>query len=160
MQEPDPDRSEVRDRYESHQDPPTDGYANYGDANPGPHGGVWVTYDDGEWTAYETVQSADVGFENVDPEDYGDQYVTLGYVQWRDLVTEDGDWTDRAASFVGTFHKGPDSPMAAVVNGRMTGLAAWYATERARPASHHGDGRVQAENYDAVLDKFGIDPIE
>jgi hypothetical protein len=156
-----PPRSEIRDWYESEQDPPVDCHENYGDVNPEGHGGVWVTYDDGEWTAYETTISSEVGFEDAGFEDAGDQYVTMGYVQWRDLVTESGEWTDTAKRFVDTFHNSHEYPMGAVVDGRMTALVAWFITDRqSHPVRAGTDGRIQKDNYEQVLSAVGIDPCE
>jgi len=161
MQKPSHTRTEVRERYEEDNDPPTDGYANCGDANPGPHGGVWVTYDGGEWDVLETVMAANIGFPDAGEEDIGDQYVTAGNVQWRDLVTEDGEWTDRAARFVDTFYHSHDTPMGAVVDHSMTAYAAWYVTDYgASPYPRRKDGRHQKDDYEAVLDAIGVEPID
>jgi hypothetical protein len=160
MHDEDLTREEVREEYES-RDPPTDGHRNFGDVNPGPHGGIWATYDNGEWTVYETAMSVEVGFPDADDEDTGDQYVTAGSVQMRDLVTDNGEWTDHAKTWLGTFQKAPDTPMGAVADGRLTAFAAWYATEHnSRPFPRRENGRHQEGNYAAVLDACGIDPEE
>jgi len=158
MQTPQPTREEIRDRYESELEAIAEGWLNYGDMNPDGHGGIWASYDPdhGEWEVYETTLSAMVGWEDAGEEDSGDQYVSHGYVQWRDLVTEDGEWTETAQREADSLHRGHDTPMGAVVDGDLSAFAAHFVAFRgpmdARP------GRVQKDSYADVLDSLGIEP--
>lgn len=165
IEKPNPDRKAVKDRFdENHAPENPDVHRNFGDATPEGHGGVWCSYDKnrGEFEVYSTMPSAEYGLPETEIENPGDQYVEHGYVDFDDLVAENGEWKDEVQSYIDTFHRSPETPMAAVVNNRFMALAAWYAEQyTSRPCRTHNDhmqGRVIKENYDAVLDKFGINP--
>jgi hypothetical protein len=163
---PDPDREEIRDRYEADHAP--DGWENWGDANPEAHGGIWVSYDpdNGSWAVYETVHRGT--YEELDdPEDWGQQYVTQAEVHWSDVVTEDGEFTEGRfggfKSHAETFDRAPDTPMGCVVDGDLTKMVAWFGIEIADPAyggdgGRRGSGLFDRETYEDVLDACGIDP--
>lgn len=152
--DPTPTRSEIRERYE--QDAPTDGHVNYGDANPDAHGGLWMSYDPdfGEWEVFETVPACEY-YDDADDEDWGDQFVRLGYVDWDFIITEDGQWTDHFGRHVGEVHRSHDRPIGAVVDGDLEAHIAHWVSQRADP-----EGRLQKDSYADVLAAHGIEPIE
>jgi hypothetical protein len=157
--EPQPTREEIRERYEDAAEAIIEGWLNFGDLNPDGHGGVWATYDPdhGEWTIHRTTISVEVGFEDAGEEDGGDQYVEHGYIEWQDIVTEDGEWTDPAQHEIDTLSSGHDSPMGAVVDGDLSSFVAHFAAYGERVYDHR---RVQKDSYADVLDSLGIEPHE
>ena len=132
-----------------------DVWTNYGDVNPGPHGGMWVRYDSESerFQAYTTFQSAEVGFD-ADPEDCGDQYVWELRLGWRDLLTDDGGLSEWLEPVVDRLSGHEASVLWMVVDGPDP---RYYVADMPREAGH-GGRRVEKENYEAVLDMFGIVP--
>lgn len=167
MTEPDPmARSEIRERYENSDEAPTDGYANYGDVNPKPHGGQWITYNDsGWWTFYSTQPAVDVGFDVGDdlPESevLRHQYVRSVELSWQDVLTEAGLFTESALSTATALHSvdadkyGPDS---LAVDSRLTWFVAAVADELAESYPYHDP--VKHGEYGEILDSLGIDPLD
>lgn len=161
--EPTETRESIRERYENSGNAPTEGYRNHGDLNPDAHGGIWATYDadHGEWEVYETIPTVEVGASVFSPppreEDYGDQYVTTASVQWSDVVTEGGEWTEEAQREADAIHGGHDSPLGAVVDGQLTGFVAHFATHRTDPYPYRSP-RHREDSYADVLESIGVEP--
>jgi len=153
-------REEIRERYESGDYPTRDAWDNYGDANPEYHGGLWVSYDPdhGSWTVYETFHS-DVYLEDADPDATGDQLVWVAHFDWRDIVTDLGEWNGPAISEVESLQNAHDTPLGAVVDDRMTWIVAGCARRRSEPDPYR-DNRHQHDSYDDVLDALGIEPAD
>lgn len=160
MNAPNNARTHLRARYERNA---PEGWRNYGDANPAGHGGLWVSYDadHGEWTVYETVHAYEIGLTDdpADEEADGVQYVTRADLQWRDVVTEDGEWSDTFDHIADVYHRGHPDPLGAIVDGDLTGYVAHEAREWLAPDPYR-DQPVREPSYDDVLDRFGIEPAE
>jgi len=153
-------REEIRERYEDGDFPTDDAWENYGDANPEYHGGTWISYDPdrGEWTVYETIHS-DVYLEDADPDATGDQLVQTASIQFRDIVTDLGEWKGPALAEVKALANAHDTPMGAVVDGRLTALVAGCAYRWSDPMPYR-DNRHQMDSYADVLDSLGIVPAD
>jgi hypothetical protein len=166
MTESNTTRADVREHYEEAAD--TDGWVNYGDANPDKHGGIWLRYDDtaGCFEVFRTTPSVDVGFPDVRPEDFGDQYVEYAGLYWSDVVAAYGGWTSefQAAMSSLTATAQHASPTGAVVDGALEHHVAHEARQWSRPVhvTHGADdvGRIHADTYDDVLAVVGVDPAE
>jgi len=166
MTESNTTRADVREHYEQTAD--TDGWVNYGDANPGPHGGIWLRYDDrtGCFEVFRTTPSVDVGFPDVRPDDFGDQYVEFGGLYWSDVVTARGDWTDEFQTAMSSLTRRArdETPEGAVIDGRLEHHVAHEARHWSRPVRLTHDtedhGRIHADTYDDVLAVVGVDPDE
>lgn len=153
-------RQQIRDRYEESDDAPTECWDNYGDAIPAPHGGNWVHYD-GRWDFRGTFMAEDIGYdmEEFDVDDpLKAQYVYSSLVHWQDIITEDGEWTDAMQSTVDSLHRGPETPLAAVVNDRLTWLVAAYADEVRR--AYNRQKPVLTGDYDDILRSVGVEPCD
>ena len=154
-------REEIRERYESGDHPTDEAWENYGDVTPEYHGGRWICYDPdrGEWTVYQTMH-ADVYLEDADPDATGDQLVQVSSFQFRDIVTEDGEWAEVAQAEVSALSAGaPDTPLGAVVDDRLTWIVAGCSDRRSEPYPYR-DSRHQKDSYEDVLDSLGIVPVE
>lgn len=153
-------RTHLRALYE--RDAP-DGWHNYGDANPEAHGGLWISYDPdhGEWTVYETVHAYEIGLTDdpADAEDWGVQYVTRADLQWRDVVTESGEWSDTFDHIPDVYHRGHPEPLGAIVDGGLTAVVAHEARKWSEPDPYR-DQPVRKDSYGDVLDSHGIEPAE
>lgn len=128
-------------------------WQNYGDVNPGPHGGMWVKYDPEyqEFDCVVTFQAADV-ISEVGTEDTGDQYVWTASVDWHDLIDDDGSLTDWLDGKMGSLLGHTPDVMAIWADGTDPGF---YAVEMAREI---GRGRrAQMDDYDAVIESFGVE---
>jgi len=157
MQEPtQPDRKELINKYEE-TNPPTDTWVNYGDANPGIHGGIWISYnsDMNNWEIIETRLSSEMGFNNAGYEDTGDQYVMRLSVSFDELFTNAGDYTDRMETFNDSMHNSYEHPIGLVIDEQLTGYVAHFATGRKYT---HRTERIQEDSYVDVLDRLGINP--
>jgi hypothetical protein len=154
------DREQIAHKYVEDCEPPVDHHANYGDANPEAHGGVWITYDPDhrEWEVYVTTHAA-VYSDDAGEEDYGDQFVKRASIQFRDVITEDGEWTDRMESLLSELHRDVHSPMGAVVDDQLTALVAFHGDDHAHQIPYR-DPRHQKESYDALLASLGIEPAD
>jgi len=153
-------RQELRDRYEDSEDAPTECWDNYGDVNPAPHGGNWIHYDDG-WDFRGTFCAEEIGYpmSEYDVDDpIKAQYVYASEVHWRDIITEDGEWTDSMQSTVESLHRGPESPLAAVVNDRLTWLVAAFADEVRR--DYRRRKPVYTGDYEDILSRVGVEPCD
>ncbi len=155
-----PDREQLREYYEESGDAPTECWENYGDANPAAHGGGWVHYDGG-WDHIGTFVAEEVGY----PEDEYDvddpieaQYVYWGEVHWRDIVTEDGEWTDEAQRTIDSIHGAHATPAGAVVDGRLTWFVAAFADEVREGYPRHDP--VHTGEYEDILSSLGVEPCE
>lgn len=154
------DREQIAHKYVEDCEPPVDHHENFGDANPEAHGGIWVTYDPDhrEWEVYTTTQAA-LYEEDAGEEDYGDQFVKRACLQLRDLVTEDGEWTDTAQKLVDELHNAHETPMGAVVDRRFTSFAAYLGDDHSRFLPYT-DPRRQEQSYDALLASLGVEPAD
>lgn len=154
-------REEVRHRYEQRilADDLDGVYRNYGDANPAGHGGIWIAYDveRGTWDVWITHHAAEVGLADPDDERPGHQYVEAAEIDFRDVVAEGGSWSDTFDHIPETYHRGHDQPVGAVVDGDLTAFVAHEAREWSDPYPYRDPG-VFEESYEAVLDRFGIEP--
>jgi len=152
-------RESVREEYESLiADQSLDGfYRNYGDADPAPHGGIWIAYDVDRraWDVLITFAAADMGYDvEYEP---NIQHVQRAEIDFRDVVAEDGYWADDFARVPTVYHKGHDEPIGAVVDRELTGYVAHEARDWAVPTPRHSQP-VERESYEAILDKYGISP--
>lgn len=156
-----PDSDEIRRRYEQYIEAEgLDGvYLNYGDANPAGHGGIWVAYDveRQEWDIWETIPAEEVGL--ADFESPGSQVVEAAEIHWGDVVDDDGAWSDTFDHVPTTYHNGHESPMGAVMDRRLTGIVAHEARKWSDPYPYR-DQPVEEDSYEAILDRFGIEPRE
>jgi len=159
-QDPTADRQYLAHKYVEDCDVPVDHHQNFGDVNPEAHGGIWVSYDPDsrEWEVYVTTHAA-VYYDDAGEEDYGDQLVRRASVQFRDVITEDGEWTDRMESLISELHRDAHSPLGAVVDGQLTALVAFHGDDYARKIPHR-DPRRQADSYDALLTGLGVEPAD
>jgi len=155
------DSDEIRRRYEEYivaED--LDGvYRNYGDASPEGHGGIWVAYeiDRQAWDVWITTPAEEYGL--ADFESPGSQVVEAGEIYWDDVVADDGSWSDTFAHIPDTYHRGHGSPLGAVVDRRLTGFVAHESRKWSDPYPYR-DQPVEEDSYEAILDRFGIEPRE
>lgn len=151
-----PDRSELREYFETECNPPVDCHRNYGDANPDAHGGHWVTYDPerGHFEGIGTFHAHEMGFD-VDPEADA-QWVYHGEIYLSDVFTEDGEFTDRAQRTADSLHRCP-GPAGLVVDGRLTWFVGAMLDERRESYSHYDDSVYEGE-YTEILDTLGVNP--
>jgi hypothetical protein len=151
-----PDREALRHHYESSGDAPTECWANYGDVNPAPHGGMWLHYEGDGWMMIGTFVAEDVGLDPDVDDPIKAQYVYQSPVAWRDIVTEDGGWTDRARGTVESLHHCPETPAAAVVDERLSWLVAGFADEKREAYSRRDP--IKTGDYRSILESVGVDP--
>lgn len=155
----DPDREELREHYERSGDAPTDCWANYGDANPAPHGGNWIVYDPdrGHFELRGTFRAEELGFD-VPEESLRHQYVYYNECRFDDLVAEDGTFTDSAQSTASSLSRTTGGPTGLIVDGRFTWFVAAYLDERRTAYGRHGNDSVYTGDYAEILDRVGVDP--
>lgn len=155
------DRNEIRRRFEQYivgED--LDGvYQNYGDANPAGHGGIWIAYDvdHKEWDIWLTTHASEVGGNEELAEDDGYQYVEAAEIRFADVVAGDGSWNTAFESVPEVYSNGPDSPLSAVVDDRLTWVVAGEARNWSDPYPYR-DPIVREDSYEAVLNRFGVEP--
>ena len=134
-------------------------YRNYGDATPEGHGGIWIAYDIDRraWDVWITTHAAEVGLADPDAEDPGLQYIETAEIDFVDVVGPDGEWSDTFDHIPETYHNGHRSPLGAIVDRELTAYVAHEARKWADPYPRI-DPVVHEDSYEAVLDRFGIEP--
>ena len=152
-------RDTLRARYEASDDCP-EGWVNFGDADPAPHGGLWISYDadHGSWEIIRTFWAGDF-IEGVAEDDLGAQVVSVAEVQWRDIVTDGGAWTDPAQGTVKSLYGAHDTPGGAVADDHLTWFVGAFGDERCEPWSHYKT-HLEADSYRDLLAKVGVEPPE
>jgi hypothetical protein len=151
LEQPD-SRDEAREMLESNID--AGSWDNFGDARPGPHGGMWCKYDAdrGEFDCHVTYRAAEMGLD-ADPDDVGDQYVMSQAVDWRDLIADDGTLTDWLHGELDSVSGAePDIMHLLAEEVDLRAHAVCLARETARRR------RVEGADYDDVLNQIGVDP--
>lgn len=151
-------------------DSPTEGYHNYGDINPEAHGGLWVKMvSDDKFRVIETWPAVEIGAplhlyagsHDVDPdseEAYRFQYVEEIDVCDEDLFDASGEFTGIAAGNVEAISNWPDSLEEIVAGGYLSRLAGEVG--RDLPARRHRSEHITVSNYQTILDRYDIDPIQ
>jgi len=156
--------------------PPTDAWANHGDqGNTALHGGKWIIYDpeDNSWEIVHTEHVQDI-FVDIDAfayDDPGEQYIRSGSVNFNDIVTEDGKWTDEAEKYREDLNLSHRTPVGAVVDNDLTNFVVYFATydnqHTGTAGQHipdemdlHEPGVVIREDYDSVLKYMGVTPAD
>jgi len=154
-------RESLRDHYASTiESDSLDGfYRNFGDANPAGHGGIWIAYDveRKSWDILITNHAAVVGVADADNEDPGYQHVEAAEIDFRDVVAPDGTWSDTFDHIPETYYDGHRDPIGAIVDRDLTGYVAHEARKWADPYPYR-DPIAEEDSYEAVLDRFGIEP--
>lgn len=156
-----PTAETIRERYDEQIEDQNLGgfYRNYGDASPEYHGGIWIAYDVDRraWDVWITHHGAEVGLADPDRDEPGLQYVTTAEIDFVDVVDDDGSWSESFDHIPETYHRGHDEPIGAVVDRALTGYVAHEAHKWTREYPR-GDPLSDEDSYEAVLDRFGIEP--
>lgn len=165
-----PDESATREQiinaYQA-TDPPTDCWENFGDATPEHNHGIWCVYDE-EHNTWEFVLTQPASEVHVDADelsydDAGEQYVETGEVSAKDVITTDGEWTDKAQRVIDSLSSAHALPTGAVVDEQLTSFIATFidSTPHRQYLSHVRsdtdlEGVVQEDNYQEVISRFGV----